>query len=223
MRIKCVQELNRCTAIASERTEPRARKRQVTWEGVERKEYFLFLDECGSHVPSAAETAFPVFALCGVIIERKAYENVDHQWKEWKKAFLGSDALIHEPNARLRTSMFRGSSYENAMEIQHTLDNTLTQLDFTCVASVVDLRRFKEEYPDSFVDEFLPRSCYLISIDFVLERFMHFLQSVGGDARGSVIAESRGAKEDATVHAEFIRLHLEGTQFIADTMFRYHL
>jgi hypothetical protein len=38
-----------------------------------------------------------------------------------------------------------------------------------------------------------------------------------------VFAESRGDREDAEVHAEFIRLLLEGTQWQTDGWFRYQL
>ncbi len=99
----------------------------------------------------------------------------------------------------------------------------LGELDFTCIATVVDMREFVANHPAGLVDEFLPESCYLMCIDFIMERFVHFLRHAGNDARGSVIAESRGLVEDAKVHAEFIRLHLEGTQFLSAKAFRAQL
>lgn len=219
-----LSEWDRVTSRAGERIEPRKRPKRPTLSHEAPEEFYLFLDECGSHVPGTKDGAFPVFALCGVVVPARDYEAFDLRWKTWKLDNLGSqDALVHEPDVRKRTSMFRGTSRENAEEIQASLENILSDLEFTCIASVVDLRAFAERHPNQIVDDFLPASCYLMSIDFVLERFLHYLQSKGGFGRGLVVAESRGSKEDATVHAEFIRLHLEGTQFIPDGSFRYHL
>ena len=96
-------------------------------------------------------------------------------------------------------------------------------MDFTCIAAVVDLRAFLDHYPSGNVDDFLPQSCFLMCIDFVMERFVHYISGRDGTGRGEVVAESRGEREDAKVAAEFIRLHLEGTQFVSDSYFRYQL
>lgn len=217
-------DLDRVTSKAGERIEPRQKAKRPALTTDAPEEYYLFLDECGSHVPGTKDGAFPVFALSGVVVPAKQYEAFDLRWKTWKLDVLGSqDVLVHEPDVRKRSSTFRGTSREHGEEIQHSLNQMLSELEFSCIASVVDLGAFAERHPDQIVDDFLPASCYLMSIDFVLERFLHYLQTKGNFGRGLVVAESRGSKEDATVHAEFIRLHLEGTQFIPDGTFRYHL
>jgi hypothetical protein len=149
---------------------------------------------------------------------------MDHIWKAWKQDNLGdSNIIVHEPDVRHRSSGFRGTSREHAASIVERLDDVLAELDFRIIATVVDLREFEVQYPEAMVDDFLPVSCYLMSIDFVLERFLHFLQQQVSGARGLVVAESRGLREDAQVHAEFMRLQLEGTQFIPDSSFRAYL
>lgn len=208
---------------SGERIEPRHRAKQPTSAIVPRPDHFLFLDECGSHVTGVRDSKFPTFCLSGIIVARDGYEALDVRWKAWKTEFLGSpNVVVHEPDVRHSRSKFRGSSIEHRQEIEAALNALLQELDFTCIAAAVDLEAFEALYPDSVVDDFLPASCYLMSIDFVLERFIHFLQEHGG-ARGMMIAESRGAKEDALVHAEFIRLHLEGTQYVSDSSFRAQL
>lgn len=217
-------ELSRLTTRAGERIEPRKRAKQPLSGVIAREEFFLFLDECGSHVSSPGNSAFPIFCLCGIVVSKDIYQDLDRRWKAWKAEYLGDpNVVVHEPDIRSKRGKFRGSSKDHAAEIEKSLNQFLDEINLQCIASVVDFRCFEQLYPNSVVDDFLPRSCYLMSIDFVLERFLHFLQSRGNGAQGIVVAESRGLREDAQVHAEFIRLHLEGTQFVSDSSFRYHL
>ncbi len=60
-------------------------------------------------------------------------------------------------------------------------------------------------------------------LDFVVERYVHFLYYIGGDAHGIVLAESRGPLEDAKVQQEYVRLMIEGTQYHSASWFRYQL
>ncbi len=189
-----------------------------------RPTYTLYMDECGSHVTSPINSTFPVFCLSGVVIADDDYLQMDRNWKNWKQKVLGSwDVIVHEPDVRHRTHKFRGETPEHGDQIEDSLDEFLADAGFLTIAAAVDLRAFVEAHPTERVDEYLPKSCYLMCIDLLLERFIHFLQHQASDARGNVVAESRGAKEDALVHAEFIRLHLEGTQFVSESYFRNQL
>jgi hypothetical protein len=62
-----------------------------------------------------------------------------------------------------------------------------------------------------------------MAIDFVMERFVHYLRVAGDSGRGSVIAESRETKEDIFVNHEYVRLQKEGTQFVSESDFRWYL
>jgi hypothetical protein len=187
-------------------------------------DYILFLDECGSHAIDTAGDSFPVFCLCGVIVAAAAYADFDDSWRAWKNRWLGtSDARVHEPSIRTRSGLFFDPDPVRARGRIAALDTHLKALPFACIAAAIDKRRFAEEYPAGTVDDFLPRSVYLMCIDFIMERFTHFLCHIGNGAQGMVRAESRGLREDAEVHHEYIRLHLEGTQFCAPSQFRGYL
>jgi len=215
----------RLQSLAEGRIEPRGRfPKQVRPEGALIPEYILSLDECGSHVPQAASSDFPVFCVSGVILSKDTYEATDVLWKAWKTEHLGSPGIVvHEPEVRGCSGNFRRSTPVEREALWRSLEDILSRLDFTCISAVVDLRALYQLHPDGEVDPFLPKSVYLMCIDFILERFVHFLHHYGGDARGTLIAESRGAAEDAFVHAEYIRLQTEGTQFVPPGSFRHAL
>jgi hypothetical protein len=189
-----------------------------------RSEYLLFLDECGSHALASGDGRFPVFCLCGVIVEHAQYETFDQIWREWKSKWVGApNARVHEPAVRTRSGLFFDPDLGHVQARIEALDDCLRSLPFTGIAAAIDKRRFGELYPTGEVDDFLPRSAYLMCIDFIMERFTHFLYHVGNGAQGVVRAESRGLREDAEVHHEYIRLHLEGTQFCSESQFRGYL
>ncbi|MGH7966399.1 MAG: DUF3800 domain-containing protein [Candidatus Binatia bacterium] len=189
-----------------------------------RPEYILFLDESGAHALKPKDDRFPVFCLCGVIVEAKRYAAFDRGWKDWKARWLGSrSARIHEPIVRKRAGWFYDADPAKTEARITALNARLRSLPFSCIAATIDKIRFIEMYPEGKVDDFLPTSAYLMCVDFIMERFTHFLCHVGNGAQGTVRAESRGLKEDAEVHHEYIRLHLEGTQFCSESQFRGYL
>lgn len=215
----------RLASAAGGRIDSRRRVKRPARPGHARvSEYYLFLDECGNHVPGYIDPKFPAFCLSGIIVSREAYEAFDVVWKAWKTRYLGApDQLTHEPDVRTCSGKFHRADPYAQEDLLLALESVLRDLEFRIIAAVVDLEAFEGLYPDSAVDEFLPQSSYLMCIDFVMERFVHFLQHEGRDGKGLVVAESRGLKEDAIVHAEFIRLHLQGTQFVSQSDFRRQL
>lgn len=219
-------EIPRLERRKGERIEPRRRVeyRRRTLRDAPRPQFHLYLDECGSHHLGQPGDDFPVFVLCGVIVDADAYPAFDRHWKTWKATRLGSpDIRVHEPNVRNRSYDFHRSDPVEQADLLLSLDPELSELAFDVIAAAIDKRAFFQTHGNNPVDDFLPRSAYLMCVDFLIERFVHYLYYRGGDAQGQVFAESRGSREDAEVHAEFIRLLLEGTQWQADGWFRYQL
>ncbi|HLI50354.1 MAG TPA: DUF3800 domain-containing protein, partial [Thermomicrobiaceae bacterium] len=216
----------RLSGRAGEQIKPRRKVHNLirNEDSAPRREYLLFLDECGGHAPLSEDERFPVFCLCGVVVDAERYTTFDRQWKSWKAEWLGSWRIrVHEPDVRRRSDRFHSNDPDRESEIIASVGKALDELDFVCISAVIDKRALSELHGDGAVDGFLPSSAYLMCLDFVIERFVHFLYYAGSDARGLVFAESRGAREDAEVHAEFIRLLLEGTQWQSDSWFRYQL
>jgi len=219
-------EIPRLERRKGERIEPRRKVqyRRRTANDAPRPQFHLYLDECGSHQLRRADEDFPVFVLCGVIVNADTYPTFDRHWKTWKALRLGSPGfIVHEPDVRTRSYKFHRNDPLEQAALLDSLDIELAELEFDMIAAAIDKRAFFDKHGDDPVDDFLPLSAYLMCVDFVIERFVHYLYYRGGDARGQVFAESRGDREDAEIHAEFIRLLLEGTQWQADGWFRYQL
>jgi len=219
-------EIPRLERRKGARIEPRRRVeyRRRSASDAPRPQFHLYLDECGSHFLGKPGEEFPVFVLCGVVVNADAYPAFDRHWKTWKATHLGSpDARVHEPNVRTRSYLFHRQEPVEQAALIESLDEELSELQFDVIAAAIDKRAFFEKHGTDSPDDFLPRSSYFMCVDFVIERFVHYLYYRGGDARGLVFAESRGDREDAEVHAEYIRLLLEGTQWQADGWFRYQL
>lgn len=189
-----------------------------------RRRYYVYLDECGDHAPIDKSGQFPVFCLTAVIIDTEDLARADRLFRTWKAENLGSPHhILHEPELRNGSKLFQAHSLEQRQLVAASLTNAVSQIPFTCIAAALDKREFRTQYGSGNIDDFLPLSTYLLCVDLLLERVLHFLYNVGDDAIGIVMAESRGEREDAEVQSEFLRLQLEGTQYIKHSHFRNQL
>lgn len=216
--------LDRYEQIAHQRIEPRRRlgtHRDWSKSKTERNHYYLFLDECGHHAPNV-DPNFPIFCVCGVIVHANEYDHLDREWRDWKLEYLGdANSIVHEPDVRKRTRNFYREDPESQRVLLESLHEQIQKLDFRVIVAGIDKQRFLQQFPDGAVDQFLPAGHYLMCIDFIMERFAHFLWHVGDHARGTIYAESRGQVEDVWVQRELTILHLRGTQFMPARDFRY--
>lgn len=179
----------------------------------------VYLDECGQHALTGVD-AFPVFVLSAVVIRKAEEQTIDAKWKQWKRENLGSDAIVHEPDIRRDRIPFKGESGRLAVE---RLPDILKELDFAALGVVVNRADYIAAFGTGPVDESLPDHVYLMALDFLMERLVFVLDRQFGGSRATIVAESRGPKEDALLQHEFSRLHLDGTSYISPGWFRQQL
>lgn len=220
------RERTRYADRAKLRIDPRRRPgKEKVWDpGMNRPQYSLYLDECGVYTQARANDEFSVFCLCGVMVSREAYGDVDRRWRDWKREWLGSeDVVFHEPELRRWSRAFYNIPPEAHPQLLQSLDELVFSLDLSVITAVIDKRELLEQYPSASVNDFLPTNYYHMALDFVFERMAHFLYHQCEDGWGRVFAESRGKHEDARAQFEYVRLQVEGTEFMADRTFQYHL
>ena len=204
-----------------------SRRRPVAQRGGPRKTVFLFLDECGGHATNRVDTKFPVFCLCGLVVDADKYrKQLAPRWSGFKAKYLGSiDQRIHEPSFRGKRLKYWLNSYggHDPADFIKTLDSILREADYRVITTVIKKEEYRQFLSESPTQVFLPTSQYHIALDFILERFVHYLHYEAEDAEGLVIAERIGPKETSQLMHEYNRLKIEGTQYISPSWFRYQL
>ena len=125
------------------RVEPR--RRPVAQRGGPRKTVFLFLDECGGHETNRVNSKFPVFCLCGTVVDEEKYlKQLAPRWSGFKAKYLGAiDKRIHEPSFRgKRLKYWLKSHGEHKPEdFVETLDSILREADYRVIATVIKKER----------------------------------------------------------------------------------
>lgn len=208
---ECVRLASASEGFVTSRRRPKRKKGEPTTSCT------VYLDECGTHA-LGKEEAFPVFALAATIIREEDEAAIDEAWRDWKTSWFGRpDVVMHEPEIRHRQSVFRTERGEAAIA---DLPNILPSLDFGAVCVVLHRPDFLANYGEGPLDSSLPSHGYLMALDFLIERCTFALTEIYGNARATLVAESRGPKEDAQLQYEFARLHLDGTSYVHESWFR---
>jgi hypothetical protein len=185
--------------------------------------YTLYLDETGDHGLLTVNPEYPVLALCGVAVQDGDYAaDVVPKIDAFKVAQLGSASIqLHYRAMARRAGVFKLlTDPERAWEFEKSLAELLDELPMTVFCAAIDKNAYVARHGRTRpIDRFLPGgNIYLVALDFVLERFVRFLEERGA-ARGQIIAEARGARENAEVAAEFDELLTRGTQFVSTERF----
>lgn len=195
-----------------------SRRRATPGASSSARDCLIFLDECGAHSANASD-AFPVFTLAAVIVSKGEYDSIlELSWRLWKATnLLSADVLVHEPDVRKREKGFAGDTGE---DVVRSLGEFLAQANFQIVACAIDRPSFRGGMDAPDLDKTLPENMYLMAMDMLFERIVLLLDRDHRGGRAEVVAESRGAREDAVLQYEFARLHLDGTAYIGDAFFR---
>ncbi|MCY3918722.1 MAG: hypothetical protein OXG38_02795 [Chloroflexi bacterium] len=186
------------------------------------KECLVFIDECGSHTVNVRRGEFGAFCLAAVLVAAEAYGAFCDRWNRWKEATWGSSRVeTHEPDVRRRNGRFWcGGDRTEQAQLVESLGRELAALEFTGIVVVVRRDAYASEFGQDSMDTSLPSHVYLVALDFLCERIALALQTEFAGARGRLIAESRGPKEDAQLQQEFVRLHIDGTSYIHPSWIR---
>ena len=191
----------------------------------ERPLYVMYLDESGEHELERLSPTYPVFVLCGIIL-RDGYptRKVGRAIGRIKDCHLCNDEVpLHWFNITSKNKDFSmlGDAPRNTA-FHSELDALRRDPDYRIIAAAINKDDFLKEYRSNPIDSFLPGSPYAICLDFVVERFLHFLWN-HEQSKGKLIAESRGERENSELQLEFLRLGLCGTQYVSEKWVRYHL
>lgn len=157
----------------------------------------LFLDESGDHSLTKIDSQFPVFCLAGCIFDEANYQkNSNSEIDAFKIRYFGdSNVILHSRDIRKCKLPFNILLNENIKQnFYRDLNILMNQLSYTIIASVILKQKLKDKYND-------PSNPYMISLQFIMERFLYFLEE--NNDIGYISVESRDPKSNTDLLNSF--------------------
>lgn len=176
-------------------------------------DFIIYVDESGDHSLESIDADYSVFVLSFCIFRKTEYtERVTPAIRQLKFATFGHDMIVlHESDIRRKKGAFSRLSKEPREAFLNRLTDIIAAADFQLVAVVIDKRKLKDRYTR-------PAHPYHLALEFGLERIYRLLQEAGqDDALTYVVCEARGAKEDAELELEFLRIR-DGANYFRKAM-----
>ncbi len=150
----------------------------------------MFLDESGDHSLEKIDDQFPIFCLAGCIFDESEYQNdCNQKIDEFKVRYLKrKDVVLHSREIRKCEPPFNILlNPKTKRAFYDDLDNLMSTMPYTILASGIRKKKLKAQYSD-------PTNPYMLSIQFLLERFLFFLDE--SNDVGYISVESRDPKSN---------------------------
>lgn len=184
-------------------------------------DYYLFVDESGEHIIENFDTSKPYFTVSSVIIKKDDYnairENIDKlKNKYWTKGvfreknkYLKKVCFVNRQIRRKQNAFSR--HYLNDVKYNAFLEDLtifMSKQNYKIIASSIDKKRLVTKYSK-------PVEPYHLAMEFIVERFARFLKT--NNATGLIMMESRGKREDGSLHELFLEFFNDGTRYFSSS------
>lgn len=181
-------------------------------------QYFLFLDESGDHGLGNIDPGFPVFALTGVMISRVDYLSIRHRMNQIKETYWNDrDVIFHSRDIRKWDKEFKILFDEEVRaRFYRDINDLVSQSNYTIIAAAVDKIKHTKKYGKIANDP------YELSVSFILERAVFFLDNQQGRNKLKVIIEKRGGKEDKKLSSHCQKVKQRGTYYVNSSRFGFY-
>lgn len=180
-------------------------------------DYYLFVDESGEHIIDNFDTTRPFFTVSAVMLSEKSYAKQKKAMNVLKEKYWDK-GMYKEKQKHLKKVCFvsrqirrrqgafskhylNDEQYEAFIEDLTVLMGTI---EYKIIASSIDKVKLVSKY-------ITPTEPYHLAMEFIIERFARFLHT--NNATGLIMMESRGKKEDGSLHQLFLELYNNGTRF----------
>lgn len=181
--------------------------------------YRMYIDECGN--PDLGSSDNPIhrfLSLTGIIIDLDyVNDTLYSQMEALKSKYFDSHpddpVILHRKeivNAKYPFEVLRDENIRKQFDTE--LLNFLTNWEYTVVTVCLDKQSHKETYQAWRYEP------YHYCLALLLERYAIFLEQ--HQAKGDVMAESRGGKEDRKLKESFSRLWKSGTEYVTPERFQ---
>jgi hypothetical protein len=173
--------------------------------------YYLFLDESGDHGIAKYDPDFPVFLLCGVLVNESDYENIRQAINTLKHSIWGNkEVILHSRDIRKCEKEFQKLfNLEIKKFFYDELNKIVANSSYNIIASAIQKQAFVEKFGKLHDD------IYEIALSFVIEQAIIALQNINPTAQLSIIIEKRGKKEDKQLEEHFQKITGAGTGLLS--------
>ena len=175
------------------------------------KNYQLYLDEILPNGP------LEYFCLAGIAIEDTEYVNsLVPDIKRIKNEYFGNENIVlHDFDMKAKVSGFRRlNNAAHRKGFWGEIQGQFQKHDFTVFSVCIHEKDLKALYPNM-------RDKYFISLQVIIENYVHFLHSKG--ATGNMFIESRTPKQDSQLQNHFHTLKATGTLFYENNALQDYL
>lgn len=171
----------------------------------------FFLDETGDHGLSFVDENFPLFLLAGCVIKNTDLAVLEAEIRAFKNEFFKSeDVILHSRDIRKCEGPFQILfDLELKARFYERLNTIIKSTPFTIIGAAVDKKKHIERYGKS------ARDPYALSLSFVLERLVFFLNKSNGGGSADIIIEKRGLREDTQLLRQYNAIYDRGTYFVS--------
>ncbi|HEY2545328.1 MAG TPA: DUF3800 domain-containing protein [Candidatus Acidoferrum sp.] len=166
------------------------------------------MDESGDHSLTKIDPQYPVFVLCGVIIDENYHNGAaTHALNHFKDQLFGRrEIILHTVDFTRNQAGYEAmATHDFRLRFFGELHALIGTLDFKIVACVIRKQEHLRKYGLYAVDP------YMLSLSILIERFIFECGSAGG----SVIAEGRDVTLNNALELAFLDLKIRGTHYVS--------
>lgn len=174
-------------------------------------DHFLFLDESGDHDLSFVDKNFPIFLLCGCVIEHNSLKALEDHITAFKQKYFGTtEVILHSRDIRKCQGAFQILfDLQLKEQFYNDLNLILAESNYCLLGSGIDKKKLIKKYGKGAKDP------YKLSLSFIIERLIFYLDASDKNAQVKILAEERGKKEDLMLLSHFNSIIDRGTFYIA--------
>lgn len=170
--------------------------------------YTLFVDETGIHDLENINKEYPILGLVGLIFNNNELDKVKEDLDTLKLSTgLGTNVVLHTADiVRSKNCFSFCKDPEKRSDFYKKIDNFLSRLDFTVIFAIIDREKYIRTYKNK-------NDVYILSLQFIEERFYHFLVEKHA-VEGKIVIESRNKKLDKKIIEAHNEILTKGTEYI---------
>ena len=125
--------------------------------------------------------------------------------------FKSEDVILHSRDIRKCEGPFQILfDLEIKARFYERLNAIIAKTPFTVIGAAVNKKKHIEKYGKS------ARDPYALSLSFVLERLVFFLNRAQGGGTADIIIEKRGQREDAQLLSQYNAVYDRGTYYVTE-------